>query len=419
MRGQRCKGFRDLSPEEMARFRGIERVFTDCCVTWGYREVRTPTLEYLHLFTATGTLTPGMLGKVYSFLDWDGWSGQRVVLRPDGTIPVARYYIDNLAAAGFAKLFYTTSIFRFEDTGRESRERWQGGVELIGAGSPAGDVELITMALGVLARLGIKKMNLRLSHAGLLRGLLARLKLSPREQDDVLDQILDGDGEALARIKSERPGLDKALRSLLELKGNSSGILRNVRALFNHGLPEMEAALDNLISIVDCLETLGYRYRIDISSGRGFEYYTGLIFQLFVGEVKVGGGGRYDALIPLLGGDDVPAAGFALYFDHLVDLMAPAALPAATAPRVLIRAVPATLGRAFGVAARLQEAGYRAEICHGAEIADDIRWLIEINEQAPVFVARDRVAQTGAECDTIEQLLPLLGEVDGNQDRTA
>jgi histidyl-tRNA synthetase len=192
-----------------------------------------------------------------------------------------------------------------------------------------------------------------------------------------------------------------------------------VRALFNHGLPEMEAALDNLIGIVDCLETLGYRYQIDISSGRGFEYYTGLIFQLFVGEVKVGGGGRYDALIPLLGGDAAPAAGFALYFDHLVDLTAPASLPVAAAPRVVVRAVPAVLGQAFGVASRLQEAGYRAEICHGAEIADDVRWLVEINEQAPVFVVRDRVTQAGAECDTIEQLLPLLGEVDGNQDRTA
>jgi len=81
MRVQKCKGTRDLSPEEMVRFRLIEGVFRDCCFKWGYREVRTPTIEYLHLFTSAGTLTPGMLGKVYSFLDWDGWSGERVVLR--------------------------------------------------------------------------------------------------------------------------------------------------------------------------------------------------------------------------------------------------------------------------------------------------------------------------------------------------
>ena len=93
MRVQRCKGTRDLSPEEMARFRLIEGAFRDCCLKWGYEEVRTPTLEYLHLFTSTGTLTPSRLNKVYSFLDWDGWSGERVVLRPDGTIPVARLYV--------------------------------------------------------------------------------------------------------------------------------------------------------------------------------------------------------------------------------------------------------------------------------------------------------------------------------------
>src|SRR5512136_622476 len=99
---EKCKGSRDLSPQEMGRFRLIESAFRDSCLKWGYQEVRTPTLEYLHLFTAAGTLTPSRLGKVYSFLDWDGWSGERVVLRPDGTIPIARYYIEtaqNKAAA--------------------------------------------------------------------------------------------------------------------------------------------------------------------------------------------------------------------------------------------------------------------------------------------------------------------------------
>jgi len=105
MRVQRCKGTRDLSPEEMVRFRLIEGVFRDCCLKWGNREVRTPTIEYLHLFTSAGTLTPSMLGKVYSFLDWDDWSGERVVLRPDGTIPVARLYIDTMQGKGLAKLF--------------------------------------------------------------------------------------------------------------------------------------------------------------------------------------------------------------------------------------------------------------------------------------------------------------------------
>src|SRR3972149_3988967 len=103
---QRAKGTQDLSPEDMRRFRLIEGIFRESCLNWGYEEVRTPTLEYLHLFTSTGTLTTGQLSNVYSFLDWDGWSGERVVLRPDGTIPIARMYIDNLEEERLAKLCY-------------------------------------------------------------------------------------------------------------------------------------------------------------------------------------------------------------------------------------------------------------------------------------------------------------------------
>jgi histidyl-tRNA synthetase len=154
MKVPRCRGSRDLSPDEMKRFRLIEEVFRDCCRRAGYEEVRTPTVEYLHLFTMAGTLTPGRLNRVYSFLDWDGWSGERVVLRPDGTIPVARFYVENLQEQTLARLFYIANIFIFEETGTQARERWQGGAELIGAGSPLADVELITLSLEVLKRLG-------------------------------------------------------------------------------------------------------------------------------------------------------------------------------------------------------------------------------------------------------------------------
>src|SRR3990172_5481203 len=169
MKAQRCKGTRDLSTEEMARFGSIEGIFRDCCLGWGYDEVRTPTLEYLHLFTSTGTLTPSRLRKVYSFLDWDGWSGERVVLRPDGTIPVARYYTENFPGGGLARLFYATSVFVFEEDAAKTRERWQCGAELIGPGSALADAELISLALEALARLGLDKVELQLSHAGLIK----------------------------------------------------------------------------------------------------------------------------------------------------------------------------------------------------------------------------------------------------------
>ena len=122
MKIKRCKGMRDLSPEEMILFRQVEGICRDSFIKWGYREVRTPTIEYLHLFTSAGTLTPGRLGKVYSFLDWDGWSGERVVLRPDGTIPVARFYAESLEGQGLARLFYAANTFIFEEPAEKTRE---------------------------------------------------------------------------------------------------------------------------------------------------------------------------------------------------------------------------------------------------------------------------------------------------------
>src|SRR5438046_4028376 len=127
----RPPGMRDMLPDDMERFRIVESAFRNACLGWGYREVRTPTIERLHLFTAAGTLSPQMLDRVYSFLDWDGWSGERVVLRPDSTIPVARLYVEKLKDVRVAKLFYVQSVLRFAQ-GDDSREDWQCGAELIG-----------------------------------------------------------------------------------------------------------------------------------------------------------------------------------------------------------------------------------------------------------------------------------------------
>ena len=416
---QRCKGTRDLSPEEMRRFRFIEGAFRDCCLKWGYGEIKTPTLEYLHLFTSTGTLTPSMLGKVYSFLDWDGWSGERVVLRPDGTIPVARLYIDSMEGKGLAKLFYVTNLFIFEETGKETREKWQGGVELIGAGSPLADVELVLLALEVLKRVGVEDVVLKLSHMGLIRGLLLKLGLSPEEQAKIFDQILDRGVGVLAGVKSGKPELDKALSLLLDLKGKSSGFLKNFKLLFTQSLPELKPSLDNFISIADLLESLGHNYQIDLASGRGFEYYTGVIFQLSKAKRIIGGGGRYDALIPLMGGKNIPASGFALYFDHLMNLVKPATLAKPLAQGVLIDAEPKAIKQGFDMVSRLHEAGYVAEFELEAKEPAEFEWRLNIRSKAPLFVLTDQTKQRRFEAQTADEVLALLRKGNVNKDSVA
>ncbi len=410
MKVQKCKGSRDLSPGEMTRFRLIEGAFRDCCLKGGYEEVRTPTLECLHLFTSTGTLTPSMLGKVYSFLDWDGWSGERVVLRPDGTIPVARLYIDSMEEKELARLFYVANVFIFEQTGKETRERWQCGAELIGMGSPLADVELIMLALAVLKGLNIGGIEVRLSHAGVIRALLAKLGLSPGEQAMVFDRILDGDAEALDGLEPGRAKLGEALSLWLNLKGESSGFLKNLKTLSPPGLPELEPGLDDFINIVELLESLGCNYRIDIASGRGFEYYTGVIFQLFLGDEKIGGGGRYDALIPLMGGSDIPASGFALYLDRLMELVAPEVLAKPPAPKILIRVEPEAIKQGFSIASCLRDAGYVVELYLGGQESANLRWTLDVQAKAPLFILTDQVSHNKFKLQTSAEVLTLLKE---------
>jgi histidyl-tRNA synthetase len=404
MKIQKCKGMSDLSPADMKAFRAAEGICRACFQQWGYNEVRTPTIEHLHLFTSAGTLTPGMLGKVYSFLDWDGWSGERVVLRPDGTIPVARYYTESIQR-GPARLFYTENIFRFEESGEKNRERWQCGAELIGAGSALADAELVALSLDILEKLGIKNIELRLSHAGLLKALLGKLGMEAEEQHKTLDKILDGDTETLEKIRQRLPGAEDNIRPLLSLAGQSTGFLRNQKAILAKSLPEINAPLDDFLKTVAVLDNLGINYKINIASGTGFEYYTGLIFQMFIGKEKVGGGGRYDDLITAMGGGDVPASGFALYLDKLMNYVKPEVVKAIESIRITIRPTGGFINEAFKAAAELRHAGYTVAIDPGEKGAE---WTIEAGNKAPAFTIKNNISKKFFEAATITEVIKIL-----------
>jgi len=379
MKVPRCKGMRDILPEDMAKFRHIEDVFRSCSSRWGYEEVRTPTLEYLHLFTATGTLTPGMLGRVYTFLDWDGWSGERVVLRPEGTIPVARMFAESsrsMGKGGVVRYSYVGNVFTFEGTGKENREQWQCGVELIGGGGALADIELILLASEVVESLGIGGLEVGLSHAGLIKALIAELGLGAEEQAKIFDQVLEGNIKALGEVKTKDKELKKALKILLDIKGNSAGYLENISAMVGKSLAGLEPSLNDFIQIAKLLSSAGCKYHIDISSGRGFEYYTGAMFQFYVSGQKVGGGGRYDDLMSLVGGPHMPASGFALYVDRLMDLLK---LKAKTGNRILLnigKAKDEELDACLKLARSLRKSGYIVALELKGKSADDFRWIV-------------------------------------------
>jgi len=370
MKVPRCKGTRDMMPSDMALFRHVEEVFRDSCIKWGYDEVKTPTLEYLHLFTSAGTLTPEMLSRVYSFLDWDGWSGERVVLRPDGTIPIARLYGECFREGSLAKLFYVENLFAFEGTGEESRERWECGVELIGDTGIKGDVELIMLALEVLNRICVEGVEVRLSHAGLVQELLREVGSA-----ELLQKLIDGKKEAINEVKSQNKELAKKLSLIFGVTGKSKGYLDNLRAIY----PRLSAAFDDLVEVAELLDAAGCNYNLHLASGLGFEYYTGTVFQIYSGETKLGGGGRYDELIPLVGNGPTPASGFALYVNNVMDLMSGAEIGDLSQWRVLIRPVSddaVVLKSCYDLASLLRDRGYVTEL----ELCDrddsDYGWII-------------------------------------------
>jgi histidyl-tRNA synthetase len=193
------------------------------------------------------------------------------------------------------------------------------------------------------------------------------------------------------------------------MKGRSSGFLKNIKALFSQKLPEFEAPLNNFIAITELIQALGYDCQIDLVSGKGFEYYTGVIFQLFMGVELVGGGGRYDDLIPLMGGRDTPAAGFALYLDGLMKLVKPETSAEPISKRILVRVVPEVTKEGFSVASRLREVGYIAELALGGEKTDSYGFILEVQSKAPKFILNDKANGAKSRVESAAEVLALLG----------
>jgi len=354
-----------------------------------------------------------MLSKVYSFLDWDGWSGERVVLRPDGTIPVARLYIDNPGGEELVRLFYVTNIFTFEGTGKKNRERWQCGAEFFGGAESAPDVEIILLAEDAISKLGIEDVKLQLSHAGLVRALLKEFKLGRAEEAKIMDRILEGHWKALTEAKSTDPEIERLMVALLGLKGKSSSFLRNVRASFPKASPDFKSSLEDLLSIATLLDNLGCSYEIDIAAMHGFEYYTGICFQFMAAGEKIGGGGRYDKLVPLMNGGDIPACGFALYVDPMMQLR-PLEKEKKVKSGISVRGrgfTPETVKRCFAVAESLRHAGYPAEIDFTDREESSLRWVILVSPEKPSrFVLKDCIQKRRREVASVTEILEVVGE---------
>ncbi len=320
MKYQAVKGTRDLLPPESERFADAEacarRVFASC----GYAEVRTPCLEATELFArSVGETTDLVHKEMYTFKDRKGRS---LTLRPENTAGVVRAIIENGLAAGPMplRLWYAGPQFRYErpQAGRY-REFRQIGAELFGVPGPAAEVEVLTMLCAFLEALGFQSLSVLLNSVG---------------------------------TAASREAFGKALRDYLEPRASGFGeddrrkLAENPLRLFDSRDPAVRAALEGSPRTLDFLDGESRRHHDEVrrllteasipfrdepSLVRGLDYYTRTVFEFVSADLgaqdAILGGGRYDNLVQALGGPDLPAIGFAIGEDRLLQV---APRPAAT-----------------------------------------------------------------------------------------
>ena len=316
------RGMRDFLPKDAEKIRYVEKIARELAHLYGYEEVITPVLEHYDLLAAKSS--EEIRERMYAFKDL---GGRRVALRPEFTASIARLIATKMRNAPKPmKLFCTGSLYRYDEPqyGR-FREFWQANYELIGSNEPETDMEIITLTNDLARRLGFRRYWFKIGHMGILRGILNQEGVAEGQQNLIM-QLLDKKrwDEALTLAKESNISQNgiTVLKKTLETKGKDvSQVLKTAKRVVAD-YDDAVAAIENLGKILELTEKSNVKFETIVEAGfaRGLEYYTGIIFELYVPdlEIALGGGGRYDKLIELFGGEQTPAVGVAPGIDRLV-----------------------------------------------------------------------------------------------------
>ncbi|MBO3797252.1 MAG: histidine--tRNA ligase [Thermoproteota archaeon] len=321
MRGENLtlRGMRNLLPDEKAKLNKIESEIRRLFKIYGFQEVETPTIEPLELFE----LKSGeeIRHRMYRFKDL---GGREVVLRPEATASIVKLVVQELRSAPLPiKIGYVLNAFRYDEPqyGRY-REFKQGGFEIFGSKSPLADAEILEISSRLMESLGIKDYYIKIGHEGVLRAALTHFNIEESVQDRVLG-LIDKERltEAFEILSSLQKGRDaiNIIRSLWEIKSRDPDEAFRRAGEVLKEIPEAVDQLENLREIIDLAKASKVgEFLVDMGFARGLDYYTGMIFEVYVKNLKiaVNGGGRYDKLAGLLGWD-VPAVGCAPGIDRL------------------------------------------------------------------------------------------------------
>jgi ATP phosphoribosyltransferase regulatory subunit len=353
-------GVRVVPPRETAQRRTVETQILTVFRRWGFREIVTPTFEYLEVFERpTGEDADD---QVFKFVDRQ--TGRLLALRVDLTPQVARLVATTMRQAPLPlRLAYGGSVFRYHEprAGRQ-REFTQLGVELIGLEGAEADAEMIAMAVEGCLAAGLREFQIDVGQVEVVRGLLNALHASPPIRSRIVSALRRKDSmelESLLREFAADPRAAEALLALPRLYGGREILERAARLSFPD---ESRVALANLADVVTVLENYGLADRVilDLAETHAFEYCTGVVFGAFARGLgyQLSNGGRYDHLIGQFG-YPCPATGFSFDLERvLAALDAAQALPEVVGPDVLLIDFSPDKRAAHQLARLLRERGF-------------------------------------------------------------
>lgn len=359
MKLQKPKGTQDILPADSAKWQYVENVARETFKKYNYGEIRTPMFEHYEVISrSVGDTTDIVIKEMYDFHD----KGDRhITLRPEGTAPVVRSYVENKLFAPEVqkpvKVYYIGSMFRYErpQAGR-LREFHQLGVECFGSKNPATDVETIAMAYQLFNTLGIKDVTLHLNSLGNTESRLAYRQ--------ALIDYLTPMRESLSKDSQRR--LDENPLRVLDSKEKEDKLaVENAPSILDYLDEESQAHFDEVRTM---LESLNIPYVIDTNMVRGLDYYNHTIFEFITtidkSELTICAGGRYDSLVEYFGGPETAGFGFGLGLERLLLVLDKQGitLPVEEGLDVYIAVLGSEAnGKALELAQAIRHQGFKAE----------------------------------------------------------
>jgi histidyl-tRNA synthetase len=352
-RFQAPKGTFDVLPADAAARDRLTHAAADVLGRAAYGRIQTPVFEDTELFErGVGETTEIVRKEMFTFEDLGGRS---VTLRPEGTAPIARAYVEHgmHKLAQPVKLWYSGPFFRYEapQAGR-FRQFHQVGAEAIGTDSPLADAELIILLDALLGELGVPDVELRLSSLGSASGRAA--------YRDELQAYLRAHEADLAREVRERIN-DNPLRAFDTKHEGTRAVMAEAPTILER-LEDDDA--EHFEAVRRLLDDAGVSYSLDGTLVRGLDYYTRTVFSFdcdrLGAQSEVGGGGRYDGLIEQLGGPATPGVGWAAGIERI--LLAAGAPGGEAAMDVFVAAAEGRREAALALVGELRRAGLSADL---------------------------------------------------------